>query len=92
MERFSAGGQVQQETVSDGALSRLRAKFDDALSYETAVERADALEHIIAECAVPLESGVDLSPEYSRFLESLTKMQMLEAAHAKLEALMHQTR
>ncbi len=88
MERFSAEGQVHRESISDAALERLRGKFDEAISHETALERATALEIIIADCAVPLEaldSGAELSPEYSGFLQALTKMHMLESAHARLE-------
>lgn len=76
--------------ISDIALDRLRATFEDAIAHETAAERAVALEAIIADCAAPLEAleaGTELSPEYSAFLQSLTKMHMLEQAHAKLEGL-----
>ena len=94
MSESSIENQVQAEhgvEISDLALERLRAKFDDAISYETASERATALEAVIADCAAPLEAlevGAELSPEYSAFLESLTKMHMLEQAHAKLEGLL----
>ena len=94
MSESSVENQVQAEQgvdISDFALDRLRAKFDDAIAYETALERATALEVIIADCAAPLEAleaGAELSPEYGAFLESLTKMHMLEQAHAKLEGLL----
>ena len=90
MEKFSAETHTQSESISDEALDRLRGKFDAAISLETASERASALEALIASCAGPLEvleSGTTLSPEYSGFLESLTKMHMLESAHAKVEQL-----
>lgn len=87
MERFLGGKQTQHESVNEESLTRLRALFDEAISCSTAIERAEALEQIISDCAVPLEAGADLSPEYSNFLESLTKMHMLEVAHAKLEKL-----
>ena len=94
MSESSVENQVQAEhgaEISDLALERLRAKFDDAIAYETALERVTALEVIIADCAEPLEvleAGAELSPEYGAFLESLTKMHMLEQAHAKLEGLL----
>ena len=94
MSESSVENQVQAEhgaEISDLALERLRAKFDDAIVYDTAAERATALEVIIADCAAPLEAleaGAELSPEYGAFLESLTKMHMLEQAHAKLEGLL----
>lgn len=95
MERFLAKRQTQKELVteiSEAALERLRGKFDDAIAYDSPAQRAVALEVIITECAVPLhalEAGAQLSPEYSAFLESLTKMHMLEEAHAKLEKLLN---
>lgn len=88
-------GQVEQERVTeirDVALDRLRKKFDEAIAHDFAAQRTAALETIITECAVPLhalEAGAQLSPEYSAFLESLTKMHMLEEAHAKLEKLLN---
>ena len=97
MEHFSVEGLTQSEQVteiSEMALERLRRKFDDAISYETPAQRAAALEAIITECAAPLhalEAGAELSPEYSGFLESLTKMHMLEDAHTKLEKLLNPT-
>jgi len=95
MERFSAEEKTRSERVteiSEAALERLRGKFDEAVAYDTPAERAAALKVIITECAAPLhalEAGAELSPEYSGFLEALTKMHMLEEAHAKLEKLLN---
>jgi hypothetical protein len=97
MERFGNEGEAQLGQgieISDIALERLRGKFDDAIAYDTPAERARALENIITECAAPLhalEAGEELSQEYSAFLEALTKMHMLEEAHAKLEKLLNPT-
>ena len=97
MERFGTEKQVQHEQgieIPEAALDRLRGMFDEAITQGSAAQRAAALETIITECATPLhalEAGAELSPEYSRFLESLTKMHMLEEAHAKLEKLLNPT-
>ncbi len=95
MERFGAEGQVQPGQgieISEITLDRLRRKFDDAIAHDTPAERAAALEAIITDCAAPLhalEAGAQLSPEYGAFLEALTKMHMLEEAHAKLDKLIN---
>jgi hypothetical protein len=94
MERLGQENKSQQESVTEInaiALESLRAKFDDAISVGSSTERVAALEKIITECSAPLhalEAGVDLSPEYSAYLEALTKMHMLEEARVKLEKLL----
>lgn len=95
MERFGTWDVAKEESgleISELALECLRGKFDDAIAHDSPAERAAALEIIITECAAPLhalEAGAELSPEYSGFLEALTKMHMLESAHAKLEKLIN---
>ena len=97
MERFGTWDVAKEESgleISEQALERLRGKFDDAIARDSPAERAAALGVIITECAEPLhalEAGTELSPEYSGFLEALTKMHMLEEAHAKLEKLLNPT-
>ena len=95
MERFGTWDKPQEKSgfeISGLALEHLRGKFDDAIAHNSPAKRAAALETIITECAAPLhalEAGAELSPEYSGFLEALTKMHMLESAHAKLEKLLN---
>ncbi len=95
MERFGIEGQrnvAQSVEISEAALGRLRGEFDDAISHDSPAQRAAALEAIITKCAAPLhalEAGAQLSPEYGAFLEALTKMHMLEEAHAKLDKLIN---
>ncbi len=84
-------GQVQRWSnsteVSSCALDSLRERFTEAVEQPAGETRVAALEGIIAECAGPLESGSELSPEYSAFLVGLTRMHMLEKARLQLAEL-----
>jgi hypothetical protein len=90
METIARERQVQQWSeggVSSCAIDSLKERFNEAIEKKEGESRVSALEKIIADCAAPLESGVELSPEYSAFLLGLTRMLMLEKARMQLAAL-----
>lgn len=89
MEALIQRREVQRESVdvSERALETLKERFSEAIASPEGEVRVDALEAIIADCAEPLESGMDLSPEYSAFLVGLTRMHMLEKARLQLSRL-----
>lgn len=73
-----------QERVSEKGMEGLKRKLDTILSIEDGSERIEALESLIASCAVPLESGETLSDEYAAFLTSLGRLHLAEEAREKL--------
>ncbi|MEN9920892.1 MAG: hypothetical protein RL538_785 [Candidatus Parcubacteria bacterium] len=89
MEALIQRREVQREglDVSEQALEALKERFAEAIASPEGEERVEALEAIIADCAEPLESGEELSPEYSAFLVGLTRMHMLEKARLQLARL-----
>jgi hypothetical protein len=90
METITKERQVQQWSegeVSSCALDSLKERFTEAIEQREGEQRVVALEGIIADCASPLESGAELSPEYSAFLLGLTRMLMLERARTQLARL-----
>ncbi len=90
METIIQGRRVQHESnaeLSEGALDKLKERFSEAIASPEGEARVDALEAIIADCAEPLASGADLSPEYSAFLVGLTRLHMLEKARLQLALL-----
>ncbi len=91
MEAPRAANENHKHEVSEGTLEALRARVTAAMTEETATKRAYALQAILDECSGPLcdlESGEELSEDFSNFIASLWKMVHMEDLAARLENLM----